>query len=287
MTQQMQHNMPAHLKKYIGPYMQQHVVSPGVAPHAPAIHAPRQDFSRVLSGQVPLRPQQVSTQPQQSAELNLPLNPPEAVETNPASAYPPGYDFIINPKKPSRAAWQLPSGSSSATRTAIFCGGLLALFIVFVIAKGLLFGSNSLTPFVAVVQDQQELIHLTTANSQPQNSLSMLDQNLAATVNLSVGSSQLSLVNYLSANSFKVSSGQLSLKVSASLDNQLTAAITAGTYDQTFQQIMQTELATYSNDLRLAYKSAGPKGKALLQNEYSQLVLIDKQLSAASNTGTS
>jgi len=284
MAQQLERSVPAHLKQYVGPYMQQHVMSsnmtaPGATvqptgnfrPHAPSAPLRRQDFPQ--SSVEPPPVQQITPQPMTTTE------------PAPDSAYPPGYDFIINPPKPARRAWRLPSGSSLASRALILSGGLLVLIIALIIIKNLIAGSPSWLPFVAVVQDQQELIHLASnAGTSQSQALSIADQNVAATVSLSVTSSQTSLSTYLANNNYKLGTKTLNLKVSASLDMQLTNAVAAGTYDQTFQQIIQTQLNNYANDLKLAYKGAGTKGRVLLNSDYQQVLLLNKQLSAASSS---
>lgn len=295
MTKQMQRNMPEHLKKYVGPYMQQQVMhqgmnqpgagpqaTPGFTPHAPTAHLPRPDF---------LHSEAVAEQPQVEVMGAIVTDPqPATAEPMPTSTYPPGYEFIAEPKKPSSKLWQLPAGGGNSLpkRAALLAGGLLVLVILFIIAKNLIAGSPSYLPFATVVQDQQELIHLsgggTSTNSQSLQALSTADQNLAATTNVSVNSAQASLIAYLANNKYKLGKTQLNLKISASLDSQLTSAQASGDYDQTFQQIMQTQLNNYANDLQQALKTAGPKGKALLNSDINQQQLLDKQLTAATTS---
>jgi hypothetical protein len=197
------------------------------------------------------------------------------------------FDFIMKPEMPV-VKRQLPGGSSMAARLALVFGGLLILVIVFAVFKSLLGGSSNLTSFVAVAQDQQELIHLTTnATANNQSSLSTDDQNFTATAQLSLTSAQTSIATYLQTNGMKAISPKiLNLKVSLAIDNQLTAAITADTYDQTYQQIMKNQLAQYQADLNDAYqKITGVHGRALLKSDYHQAQLLTTQLNAASTTG--
>ncbi len=248
------------------------------------------DFSHLPADQ---RPGQPVTPP--AAEAPPQVQPAESVaaaESGPASPLPPGYEFITEPKKPGRKLWQLPTGGSNslAMRAAILSGGLLVLVILLIVVKNLVAGGTNFLPFVAVAQDQQELVHLTndTTTGAESQALSAADQNVAATINLSVNSAQTSLTTYLTNNKYKISTKQINLKVSASLDAQLTSAQASGDYDQVFQQIIQAQFNTYANDLQQAYKSAGPNGKALLKSDYNQLQLLVKQLSAATNSnGTS
>lgn len=179
----------------------------------------------------------------------------------------------------------LPGGNSMLTRIALIGGGLVILLIIFTVLKGLLTSGPDLTPVVAVVQQQQELIHLvTTAQQSQQGNLSVTNKNFAATLQLTLGTSQGKTIQYLATNHKKLKAKQLNLKVSALTDKRLAGAAAAGNYDQTFTEIMQAQLNTYGSDLALAYKQGyGPKGKALLKDDYRQLQLFKTQLNATPN----
>lgn len=228
----------------------------------------------------------------------MPAAPPEAaLSSQPPPAPPPAplypgaqvsppaqlsqeYSFITNPEKPAKQPL-LPSGNSLPQRALLATGGLLALVIIFVIIKSLLGGGGSnLTSFVGVAQDQQELMHLAT-NASQQKSLTVNDQNFAATSQLSLASSQATIVKYLSTNGHKVNLKTLNLKLSLSLDNQLVNAAAATTYDQTFQEITKTKLTAYLSDLQQTYKQTkGKNGRALLNDDYNQAQLLLTQLNS-------
>lgn len=190
------------------------------------------------------------------------------------------YEFIVNPGKPARRPW-LPGGNSLPMRVLLAGGALLALIIIFIVVKGFFGGGGTtLTSFVGIAQDQQELIHLAT-NAGLQTNLTTVNKNFAATAQLSLTSSQSALGKYLSNNGHKVSLKTLNLKVSTSLDEQLANAATAATYDQTFQQIAKTKLNAYMNDLSQTYKlTKGKNGRALLNDDYNQAQLLLVQLNS-------
>lgn len=218
-----------------------------------------------------------------------PLDPAQApmypgVPTQPAAPQPQAYDFITDPAQPERQSRlpSLPGVGPTAMRAAIIGGGLFALLIIFIIIKGLIGGGSSLTPFLGVAQDQQELIHLATTASLQQG-ITTGDQNFAATTALSLTSAQAGIVNYLASNGKKVNPKLLSLKISATTDAQLTAAAAATTYDQTFQEVMKTKLTAYLSGLQQTYKqTSGKKGRTLLNDDYAQAQLLLTQLNAPS-----
>jgi hypothetical protein len=216
--------------------------------------------------------------PDQAASAAGPLYP--GVQPSAAAGPSQEYNFITNPEKPAKRAW-LPGGNSLPQRALLAAGGLLVLVIIFVIAKSLLGGGGSnLTPFVGVAQDQQELIHLAT-NASQQTNLIVNNKNFVATAQLSLTSSQAAIGKYLSVNGQKVNLKTLNLKLSASLDTQLTNAAAATTYDQTFQEITKAKLTAYLSDLRQAYKQTkGKNGRALLNDSYNQAQLLLTQLNA-------
>jgi hypothetical protein len=180
------------------------------------------------------------------------------------------------------------SGKSLRTRIAILGGGLVALLIILNVLKGLLSTSFPLTPFLSVLQDQQELIHLSTEADQTQTGQAALPatyQGFLATTQLTVTSVQTQLLTYLTNNHQKISPKQLNLKVSTTIDSQLTSAAASGDYTSTFQQIMTSQLNSYTADVRAAYnQTSGKKGHAQLRSEYSQAKLLIKQLDQADGT---
>jgi hypothetical protein len=135
-----------------------------------------------------------------------------------------------------------------------------------------------------VAQDQQELVHLLTPQ-QENLTASLADdtKNFAATAKVTLASSQSQVIQYLTSNGQKVDAKKLGLKINPQTDEQLTTAAAAGTYDETFREIMKSELNTYMNDMSAVYKEAtGKKGRALLSDQYNQAQLLLKQLDPSS-----
>jgi hypothetical protein len=295
MAQHMEQTMPNHLKQYINPYMQQQVVPQHLAqPGGQTAFNPVQTPQTYTANQGPSHA--FDTQPTQGfqpQQVIQPLTPQPTAEPQVISPPQEPYAFITDPQNIASSAPNPLSlkGKSMRKRIAIVGGGLVVLLIVLNILKGLLAGSFPLQPFVAVVQDQQELMHLTSTSAQAQPGQSTLPPaylNFITTTQLSVTSSQSQLLTYLVDNKQKVNPKEFDLKVSTSIDAQLANAVTSNTYASTFQQIMNSQLVTYASDLNQAYKqSSGVKGHALLRSDYKQAVLLIKQLKQASDTDTS
>lgn len=294
MAQHMEKSMPNHLKQYIEPYMQQNVVSQHLTsvPGAQAAHFTARATPTHLPAQQPLHtfeapttqaiPQPQPTFPQSQDTQPAPIPEPEAT----SSPQEP-YAFITNPEATAKsppAILTLLSGKSLLLRIAVLGGGLVVLLIIFSVLKGLIVGSFNLQPFIVVLQDQQELIHLTSAQSQSgQSALPATYQNFIATTQLTVSSSQSQLLTYLAKNDQKVKPAQLTY--STSIDKQLASAATSDTYVSTFQGIMSSQLNDYKTALRQAYaETSGKKGHAQLSSDYRQAQLLTKQFNQASGT---
>lgn len=189
---------------------------------------------------------------------------------------------MMSPQKPKRQGFGLPNTSSMTARIVIVGGGLLLLLIIFFVIKGLFSGGSNLNLYVGIAQDQEVIAHIAAGAGRQQN-ISPDDLNFAANAQYSLTSSKTATVKYLADNHIKVSPKVMVQKVSTSTDTQLANAAAAGNYDQTFQQVMKSQLASYENDLAKTYKQTnGKKGHALLTDDYNQAQLLLKQLNAAS-----
>lgn len=190
----------------------------------------------------------------------------------------PNYDFIVNPQPTPR---KLPlAGGSMLGRILVVGVGLIVLIIAFSIIKGLISGGSNSAALLHVAQDQEAILHLTTAAAQQQG-ISSTNLNFAVTSNLVITSEKTQLLSYATKLHQKISIKQLILKVKPSLDTQLANAAAASTYDLTFQDIMKSQLADYQSALKFAYnQTTGVNGRKLLTDDYNSAVLLTQQLSA-------
>ncbi len=287
MAKQMEQSLPEHLKQYVDPFMEQKVVFPNVTRPSVDQGSPPHFSPHNRSSHLQRQGQDLFQATEQATEYEKPPQAqsatPDPTQSQADVSSSSSYDFIVNPEQlPSKRS--LPGGNSMAMRALFAAGGLLILLVAFVIIKDLISGSSKLGLFVTVAQDQQELIHLAT-NATQQQDLSTSNQNFVATAQLSLSSSQSQIVSYLANNNMKVNPKTLSLKLNSSLDNQLTTAETAGTFNQTFQDTMKSQLDNYVGDLKQTYdQTSGKKGHALLSSEYNQAQLLLSQVSASTSS---
>ncbi len=185
------------------------------------------------------------------------------------------YNFIMNPAKPHKPA--LIAGGSALKRGGIIAGGLAILVILAIVVASIFSsGKNTAKVFIPVMQQQTELIRITTAAglvTTQQNT-----QALTNAVNLSLTSAQQQLATYLSQNHQKIKPATLALAHNKTADTQLTNAQANDTYDSTLNGILQNDLNSYSQALKTAYAAnPGPKGRQLLSKQYDAAQLLLKQ----------
>jgi hypothetical protein len=202
--------------------------------------------------------------------------------SNTPGSEPARYDFFMGETQQPKVKVRLPGGFSLGRRLLVIIGGLVVLTILIVIVSFLFGGSSNFTSFIAVAQDQNELVRVATeatgqTTEQP-------TQNLATSVQLSLTSAQQQLLTYLNTNGHTVSTKQLTATKDLKTDQQLTAAEAASTFDTVFSQVIVTNLQSYTQDLKTALSTAGPKGAALLKSDLTgaQLLLSQAQSVASS-----
>lgn len=294
MTKQIQQMMPAHMKQYAGPYMQQNVMNQKVglqtsgqptgrpANYRPVTTLPR-DAHYHQFGNSSLSPDtaQASSNPNPTVSQPEPSQGTQysqaADPTNPTQS---SYEFIMNPPEPPKQS-RFPGSGSLLSRIAIIGGGLVVLLIIANVARGALSGPSPFPSYVSILQDQQVLIYLST-KALEEDSLSSTNRDFASTTQLSMTSSQAALIGYLATNDQVVDAKVLNAKVTPELDKRLETALAATTYNSTFQEVAKTTLVDYTARMQRTYDAfEGKNGRDLLAKDYKQAELLLEQLNQA------
>lgn len=199
----------------------------------------------------------------------------------------PDYSFITNPQQNKRSLFSF-GGASKTSRLISVSVGLLILVVVFVIIKNIVtVNPINKADYLDVINQQQIMLHILTVDlsNGGQMDLSPTNQNFAITAQLSLATSQAALLNYLRANHQGVNAIDLQKKINnPAVDNEITAAVSTNGFNQLFSSVMQTQLTLYAQKLSIAYKaSTGPKGRALLKQDYSGTQLLIKQLNSVTS----
>ncbi|MFI5271145.1 MAG: hypothetical protein ACHQT9_03825 [Candidatus Saccharimonadales bacterium] len=277
--------MPGHLQAYVSPYMHQKVAPQHFQVHQP-VSAPAEHFS-------PLSTQ--GTNPQYNAPLTptkteVQAGPPVAgintepqVATGDSNTPQEPYDFILNKNVQKKNPTDFFTTKSMPVRIAMVVGGLVSLLVIILMLQSILAGKPKYESYFVVIQDQQEIIHL--SSNAIQSDLPTSYDNFLATTNLTVSSTNSQLLSYLILYKQKITPQLLNAKVSPTLDAQLNQATSTGGYSGLFQSTMSAKLNQYLRDLNTAYYSyKGPKGRALIYDDFNQAKLLKEQFAQASSS---
>ncbi|HEY4963442.1 MAG TPA: hypothetical protein VIH90_01970 [Candidatus Saccharimonadales bacterium] len=217
-------------------------------------------------------------------------NPTPPQPTNPTPQVSPvggDYDFILSPKTENRRKLSLP-GNSPLTRIIVVILAIIVFLILFNVIKGLVTTPPfSKQDYLAVIQQQSEILHILSTDLstvQERSSLSNNNINFAASTQVVITSAQNQTISYLANNKYKVSTNAVALVIQPSIDTQFTNSLQTNNFNQLFNQVMQSQLQTYEQKLSAAYKSSnGPKGKAMLRAQYQDSQLLLKQLNSTAS----
>ena len=198
------------------------------------------------------------------------------VETNP-------YDFILNNKPVNKPLIDF-NDKKSVTLAGLAL--IIVIIISLIIIKSIFSGPTiiDISSYTKVLQDQQEIIHLTTEvdnNTFGNLNLSNSLANATITTNLSIISQQNQTQSYLKLNGYSVSPSLINAGINLALDTKLTADYQNTTFYSDYQNALDANLTTYLNDLSSDYKlSTGKHGRIMLQSDYNSTLLLIKMLNS-------
>ena len=168
----------------------------------------------------------------------------------------------------------------------IIVAGLVVLLIICVaVFSSIISNANkgNLVQLTAVVQDQAEIVHI--AALMPADAVNQSTKNVTATVTITMPSAQSQMLSLMEKEGHKISTTVENAKELKSTDNQINTAIQVSQYDQVFLGILQTQLAQYENDLKVAYAAKPNLAQAnLLKTEYNGAVLLLSMTTSAVNS---
>lgn len=272
LQQHINKNLPGHLKQYSQAYMHQQVMypsgagGPAAAPAAPA-------RSGVRAATMPRSPRGAQS-----------FGRADATATNPAGSPPPTpdsdpndpYGFIMNPQKPSRAPF-LTTGSLK--KRLLFVAALfIILIIISLILSSLLSSSGNAQrdKLLALAQTQSEISRLSDAAGDRLTDRALI--NKSANARLSVESSKKQVVSALAKRGFTAKDKDLASSQASANDAVLTEGEQNSRFDQTYNQLLEKQLASYQAQLESVYSSGSNSEKelALSANEQINLLLNKK-----------
>jgi hypothetical protein len=192
---------------------------------------------------------------------------PTPAATVPHAGHNP-YEFMITPKDKPKASLFKGAKSSASRLLLIVLGAGLVVVILAIVISALLPKNSSVQSLTAIAQEQQEIMRV--ASQGERQATSETTKGIAYTVDLSIGTSQTKLLNYLSTRNTKLSTKQLDLKKDANTDTMLEAAQASSSYDSALKKQLAEQLKTYLTDVQQTYKSASnAQLKQILDSSYS------------------
>jgi hypothetical protein len=247
---------------------------PQPQPIAPQPFRPHEAIAPLPQSQ-PLQP---AIQPADNGQYYV--VPPPAPSQHSSGHNP--YEFIVAPNSGHQPGATLFGGNKFLQQIGLLVGGTVAVIVVGVILASVLVPNKSSTAaLTTIAQKQQEIIRVATLGVNQATSQSA--KNLAINTQLGVGSSQTDTLAYLAAHGAKINPKVLVLGHSSQTDQTLASAKETSTFDSALEQVLMTQLTSYQNSLRAAYKAAASKtAKTLLQKDYTSASLLLEQAKSSS-----
>lgn len=184
------------------------------------------------------------------------------------------YDFITNYGVKKTGGLFSPNASMK-TRIMVVAGGgglILVLALLFFALISSPTGVSAST-FTTIMQQQTELARISQLSAR--DATAQPTQNFAATARLSLLSERTAFTTYVQAHGGTVDAKTLQLTRSLKTDQELQAAKTSGTYDQTYITIAQTQLTAYEQSLKQAFNATkSTSQRQLLNDAYMQAQLL-------------
>ena len=181
----------------------------------------------------------------------------------------PQFDFMLKNSQPAKKGLPLPRLPKVAKIILAVVLGILLLVIISSVLSGRNKGSSQ--GIIGALARGQEISRVTTLTQQQLHLQDPETQALASTVSATLASDNQQLTSYLATNGTKVSKVILATDTDKSTDAQLQTASQNNSLDDAYRAYLKVNLAKYATNLQSAYKSAGPKGKAILKDSYESV----------------
>ncbi len=241
--------------------------SPAEQPPTPAGQLPRP-----LTPQ--LQPLQQQPRPYQEAQpTQAPQYPAPDGTTKPTAGR---YDFFLDPEKPKKSL--KPAIDSTFKKILILAGGFILVLIIASVMLSISRSNKSATATLStLVTTQQNIINTTDAALPSLGSTSLV--NFATTAKITTASDQKQLIAYIAERGVKYDPKTLEKFTDPKVDEALSSAAAAGTYDSTFRKVMQTMLTDYSTSLQQIHDSSTiDSERVIIQKDLEAVKLLQQML---------
>lgn len=212
--------------------------------------------------------------------IEMPPNNHQPTNSAPSGQFDSSqFDFIMNGgQNQKKSLIPLPSDPKQKL-IALIAGGAIGLILLLVLFFSI-FGGNSgpVEDLVSVTQQQTEILRISDEASRELNSTDA--QKLSTLILAVVSSDRTKTINYMKENGRKVDAKELALKQSAEASQRLKNAQQNGQLNEVYTDIIIEYLEAYQSNLESIYPTLGDNGKALVEQNATnvQLILKDNQV---------
>lgn len=208
----------------------------------------------------------------------VPEGPPPQSDASP-------YDFFLNPTQPAKkpllpkAIPDLGPGFGFTKIILIAATVFVVLGIVAVILSSTRSKSGTAPSFVSVVAQQQEIIRVSGLGGLLVTTDSL--KNFTVTTSATTTSAQTELTDYLAHHGVKIGKAELASAKNSKIDQILSAAQAASTYDASYKSTMQFLLTSYLAKLRQADSTATLESqRMIIAKDAAAAVLLQQMLNS-------
>lgn len=187
------------------------------------------------------------------------------------------YEFIIGETTERPVQQQSTPLPSKSKKKLLVFGGIGVLTIFVILFSVLLFsgsGDKTTTSLVSVARQQAEIVRIAQLGVKKSDNAEI--KAFAITVQTTVKSDNGSMLAYLKSNALPSDAKSIGASsTAAKTDDILTKAEQANQFDEAFEQVLRTEIASYQKKLQQVYELTESKNtKALISQFFKNTELL-------------
>lgn len=195
------------------------------------------------------------------------------------------FDFIVNPPKKTRKGL-FPSfgGGGFLSKIILIVGGAIGLMAILWVVT-VIFGSPgvNIDRSIGLVQSQEEIIRV--ANVAEKSIIGQDLSDASATAKGTIVSQQSAWNTVLLDQGVELKGDQLELKTNPDVDEDLESSRIAGTFDETYAEVLETMLRSYATEMETFFdQSENTAERERLAAHFAQVGLLLEQLTGEPQT---
>ena len=183
----------------------------------------------------------------------------------------PDYSFL-NQENPSSGGFLASASKQQRILMVVAGGGVLLVVISLLLALIFGGGDDARQNLTVMAQSQQEIIRISEIGEESARSQQML--SLATTTKLSMSSAQKKVTSSVSRKGASLESATLQLRENQTTTSELASAEQANRFDETFAEILRSELVAYQQLLESTYDIADATDQQMLEELFIDVTIL-------------